>query len=159
MRTSRVRRANDKIRRQWLVFRRPFVNGSPYAIRPLSRPVLSCLSVLSVTLVYCGQTVGWIKMKLGTQVGLGPAHIVLDGDPALSPKGAQRIFLAHTSCGQMAGWIKMPLGREVGLDPSDICVRWGPSSPSQKWTEPNNFRPMFIVAKQLDESRYHLVWR
>jgi len=29
-----------------------------------------CLSVLSVTLVYCGQTVGWIKMKLGVQVGL-----------------------------------------------------------------------------------------
>jgi len=31
------------------------------------RPVLSdrCLSCLSVTLVYCGQTVGWIKMKLG----------------------------------------------------------------------------------------------
>jgi len=23
-----------------------------------------CLFVLSVTLVYCGQTVGWIKMKL-----------------------------------------------------------------------------------------------
>jgi len=34
-----------------------------------------------VTLVYCGQTVGWIKMKLGTQVGLSPGHIVLDGDP------------------------------------------------------------------------------
>jgi len=33
------------------------------------RPVLPdrCLSVLSVTLVHCGQTVGWIKMKLGTQ--------------------------------------------------------------------------------------------
>jgi len=43
---------------------------------------LSGLSVLSVTLVYCGQTVGWIKMKLGKQVGLGPGHIVLDGDPA-----------------------------------------------------------------------------
>ena len=26
------------------------------------------------------QTVGRIKMKLGTQVGLGPGHIVLDGD-------------------------------------------------------------------------------
>ena len=27
-------------------------------------------------------------MKLGVQVGLGPGHIVLDGDPApLSPKG------------------------------------------------------------------------
>ena len=49
-----------------------------------------CLSVcLSVTVVYCGQTVGWIKMKLGMQVGLGPGHIVLDGDPAPLPKGAQ----------------------------------------------------------------------
>jgi len=49
-------------------------------------PVLSVC--LSVTLVYCGQTVGRIKMKLGTQVGLAPGHIVLDGDPA-PPIGAQ----------------------------------------------------------------------
>ena len=29
-------------------------------------------------------------MKLGTQVGLGPGHIVLDGDPApLAKKGAE----------------------------------------------------------------------
>ena len=47
--------------------------------------------VLSVTLVYCGQTVGWIKMKLGMQVGLGPGHIVLDGEPTPPPKkGPQR---------------------------------------------------------------------
>jgi len=51
-------------------------NGSPYAIGPLS--VLSVWPVcLSVTVVYCGQTVGRIKMKLGMQVGLGPGHIVL----------------------------------------------------------------------------------
>jgi len=31
--------------------------------------------------IYCGQTAGWIKMPLGTKVGLGPGHIVLDGDP------------------------------------------------------------------------------
>jgi len=31
----------------------------------LSVHCLSVLSVLSVTLVYCDQTVGWIKMKLG----------------------------------------------------------------------------------------------
>jgi len=50
-----------------------------------------CLScpVLSVTLVYCGQTVGWIKMKLGIQLGLGSGHIVLDGDSAPLPKGAE----------------------------------------------------------------------
>jgi len=41
--------------------------------------VLSCLSV---TLVYYGQTVGWIKMKLGMEVGLVPDNILLDRDPA-----------------------------------------------------------------------------
>ena len=44
-----------------------------------------CLSLLSVTLVYCGQTVGWIKMELGTTVGLDPGHIVLGGDPGPPP--------------------------------------------------------------------------
>jgi len=29
--------------------------------------------------------IGWIKMKLGVAVGLGPAHIVLDGDPTPPP--------------------------------------------------------------------------
>ena len=48
-----------------------------------------CLSILSVTLVYCGQTIGWIKMKLGKEVSLGPGDIVLDGDPAPLPKRGQ----------------------------------------------------------------------
>jgi len=58
------------------------------------RPMLSdgcpvcpvCLSVLPVTFVHCDQTVVRIKMKLGTQLGLGPGHIVLDGDPAPLPQ-------------------------------------------------------------------------
>jgi len=42
-------------------------------------------------LVYCGQTVGWIKMPLRTEVGLGPGDIPLDGDPVPIPrKGAQQ---------------------------------------------------------------------
>ena len=32
---------------------------------------------------------GWIKMTLGVEVGLGPGHIVVDGDPALLPKKGQ----------------------------------------------------------------------
>ena len=71
------------------------------------RPMLSdrclsvCLSVLSVTLVYCGETVGWIKMKLGMEAGLVPGDILLDGDPA-PPKGAQPRpqFSAHVYYGQ-----------------------------------------------------------
>jgi len=36
---------------------------------------------------------GWIKMPLGREVGLGPIHIVLDGDPPPLPKkGAQPPF-------------------------------------------------------------------
>ena len=54
-------------------------NGSPCATGPLS-----CLSCMSVTLVYCGQTIGWITMPLGTEAGLGPGDIMLDGDPAPS---------------------------------------------------------------------------
>jgi len=50
-----------------------------------------CLFVyLSVTLVYCGQTVGWVKMKHGTEVGLGLGDIVLDGDPAPPPPKVHR---------------------------------------------------------------------
>ena len=36
--------------------------------------------------VYCGQTAGWIKVALSMEVGLGPGHIVLDGDTAPLPK-------------------------------------------------------------------------
>ena len=49
-------------------------------------PVCVCLPCLSVTLVHCGQTVAQIKMKLGTQIVLGPGHIVLDGDSAPLPQ-------------------------------------------------------------------------
>jgi len=75
---------------------------------------LSVCRVCLVTLVYCGQTVGWIKMPLGMEVGLCPDHIVLDGDPAPPPqkKRDSPQFSAHVCCGQTAGWIKMSLGRE-----------------------------------------------
>jgi len=52
----------------------------------------------------CGHTAAWIKMPLGTEVGLGlrdtevdlaPGHIVLDGIPAQQPP----LFLAHVYCG------------------------------------------------------------
>jgi len=33
--------------------------------------------------VYCGQTAAWIKMPLGTEVGLGLRDIVLDPAPPL----------------------------------------------------------------------------
>jgi len=55
-------------------------------------------------------------MALGMEVGLGPGHIVLDGDHAApSPKRGQSPlqFSAHVYCGQTARWIKMPLGTDI----------------------------------------------
>ena len=77
-------------------------NGSPHAIVPLS--VLSVCPDNPVTLVYCGQTVWWISMKLGTEIGLGLGHDVLDGDPDPPPskKGEAQPppqFSAHVCCG------------------------------------------------------------
>jgi len=37
---------------------------------------LVCPVCLSAMLVYCGQTIRWIKMPLGMEVGLGPGHTV-----------------------------------------------------------------------------------
>jgi len=97
-----------------------------------ARPILcNWTAVLSVTLVYCDQTIESIKMKLGMEVGLGHGHIVLDAKPAApSPKGAQSPIFG-LCCGQMPGWIKMPLGKEVVLGPGDIVLDGDPA-PLQK---------------------------
>ena len=60
--------------------------------------------------VCCGQTAGWIKMPVGTEVALGPGHIVSDGDQVPSPKGAQQ----PSSFGPFIFW---PNGR-----PSQLLV-------------------------------------
>jgi len=90
------------------------------------RPMLSvrCLSCLSVTLVYCGQTVGRIKMKLGMQVGLGPGHTVLGGDPAPPSLKGHNPPIFGPYLLRPTAWIKMPLGMEIGLDQGDFVI-WG----------------------------------
>ena len=65
-------------------------------------------------------------MTLDMEVGLGPVHIVLDGDTAPLPKKGQSPpqFSAHLYCGQMAGCIKMPLG--MGISPGDFVLDGDP---------------------------------
>jgi len=64
-------------------FGRPFVKRFTQCYRAAC---LSCLSVPSVKLVYCGQTVGCINVPLAMEVGLGAGHIVLGWDAAPSHK-------------------------------------------------------------------------
>ena len=72
--------------------------------------------------VCCGQTARWIKMPLGAEVGLGPGHIVLDGDPAPPKNGHSPYFSPHVYCGQTAGLIRMPLGTVVDLGQGHIVL-------------------------------------
>ena len=49
------------------------------------------------------QTAASMNMPLGTEVGLGPEDIVLDGDPAPQRMGTAAPpphFMAHVYCGQ-----------------------------------------------------------
>jgi len=78
----------------------PFLLGISVFGRAFIKRFILCdrTVVCPVTLVYCGQTVVWIKVKLGMEAGFGPDHIVLDGDPAPPPKGVHPQFSAHVCC-------------------------------------------------------------
>ena len=119
-----------------------------------------CLSVLSVTLVYCGQSVGWIMMPLGTEVGLGPGDTVLDGDPAPPKKrhSSPPRFSGHVYCGQTAGWIKMPLGTEVKLGAGHIVLDGDPASLPEKGAEPPQFSAPFC-GQMAEWIKMTMAWR
>ena len=118
------------------------------------RPVLSdcCLSCLSAVWMYCGQTAGWIKTPFGMEIGLGPGHIALDGDPA-PQKGAQQPPIFGPCLLWPNGWMDQDATLYAGrLQLRRHCVRWGPSSPcppKKGAQHPLTFRPISIVAKRL----------
>jgi len=56
--------------------------------------------------VCCGQTAGWVKMPLGTEVGLGPGDIVLDEAPSFPLKR----------------------GTAPAFRPMSIVAKWSPTS-------------------------------
>ena len=110
----------------------------------LSDRCVPCPVCLSVTFVYCGQTVGCIKMKLGTEVGLGPGYIVLDGDPA-PPKGAQPTIFGPCLLWPN-GWMDQDaIWYGCGPWPMWHCVRCGPSPPHGKGHSSLQFSAHFAL--------------
>ena len=117
--------------------------------------------VMSVTLVYCGQTVGRIKVPLCMVVGLGPGHIVLLGDPAAPKKGTQQPPLFGSCLMWPNGWMDQDAtwyGGRPRPRPHCVFVRWGIQSPKGA-PQPPTVLTMSVVAKWLDGSRCHLVRR
>jgi len=66
-----------------------------------------------------------IKMPLVMGIGLGNAHIVLDGDPAPHERNTAHSplhFSANVYCDQRTGCIRVPLGTKVDLGPGNIAL-------------------------------------
>ena len=76
-------------------------------------------------------------MKRGTELGLGPRHIVLDGNPAHPKKGhSPRPIFCPCLLWPNGGIIKMPLGMQVGLGPGHIVLDQEPALPPKKGHSP-----------------------
>ena len=90
-------------------------------------------------------------MALDMEVGLGPGHIVLDGEPAPLPKRGQSPQIFGPFLLSPIGWVYQD-ATWYGCrpQPKRLCVRWGPSFPCRKGAQSPNFRPMSLVAKRLD---------
>jgi len=123
------------------------LDGNPAPPKRCTAPHFRSMSAVAKLLdgLRCGQTAGWIKMPLGTEVGLCSGDIVLDGTELPSPKEHSPQFSVHVCCGQMAGCISIPHDTEVSLGPDGIVLDGGPAPPQKRGTAPN-FRPLPIVA-------------
>ena len=106
--------------------------------------------------VRCGKTAGWIKIPLGTKVGLGPGHM-LDGDTAPpAKKGATPSFpsnfrpmsvAAKRLDGSRCRLVRIKIG--LGLGQGDIV--FDENQAPLKKAQPPTFRPMSTSCDQIAE--------
>jgi len=125
-----------------------------------SQPPKGAQPPIFSTCLLCDQTAVWSKMPLGMEVGLGPGHIVLDGDPAPPKRGTATSPPTFGHCLLWSnGWMNRDATWKGGRPrPRRHCVRWGPSSPIKGAQQPPNFRPTSVVAKWLGGLGCHLLW-
>jgi len=76
--------------------------------------------------VYCDETAAWVKIPLGTEVGVGLGYIVLDVDPAPHGKGHSGPPLTFRPMTIVAKWLEgsgchLVVGMEVALAQVTLC--------------------------------------
>jgi len=128
----------------------------------LSATVGPICPVLSVTLVYVGVfwLNGWTDQDRTWHAGKPRSrpHCV-----RWEPNSTQK-WHSPPIFGMCKLWTNSGMDQDATWyggrpQPRRLCVRWGPSSPPPKRGTAPNFRHLTIVAKCLDGSRCHLVWR
>jgi len=111
------------------------------------RPRAHCARWDPAPHVYRGQTARWIKMPLGTEIGLGPGDFVLDGNPAPQIKGHSPRTIFGPYLLWPNGWMDEDAtwcGSRPG--PRSHSIRRDPSSPRKGHSSPPSFRSVSIVA-------------
>ena len=81
--------------------------------------------------VYCGQTAAWIKMPLGTEVGLGLSNIVFDVE--CRPSYPQKKDTPPPNFGSCLLWPNGWMDEDaawygIRSRPGPHCTIWGPNS-------------------------------
>jgi len=91
--------------------------------------------------VYCGQTAGCTRIRFGTEVGLSPGDIVLDGDPAPPPlKVTAPNFRLMSVVAQRLDGVRCHLtGVEVGLGPGEFVLGGDPDLAPKQGYSPTQF--------------------
>jgi len=90
---------------------------------------------MSIVVNCCGQTAGWIKMPLGTEVGLGLGDIVLDGDRASPTESSTASPTTFQPVSVVAKRSPISATAELLLKVLDVKVlHWGPTAePRRVW--------------------------
>jgi len=101
-----------------------------------------------LALVYRGQMARWVKMPLGTEVGLGLHDICVRCRPSYTPE--KRAHPPHPIFGPHLSWPNGWMDEDAPWygsrpRPRPQCTRRGPIS-RERGTAAPSFRPMSIVA-------------
>jgi len=109
-----------------------------------------CAFCRPVSLVYCGQTVGWINKPVCTKTGLRPATLCYMGKQLPLPKWAEQhlTFRPLSIVAKRLGGSGCHLVRRYRPRPRPHCVGWGLRSTRKGAQRSFTFRPMSIVAKR-----------
>ena len=127
-------------------FGRPFVKRFALCYRSVVCPVVSCLSVCDVAVLWPNGRMDQDKTWHGGRPRPWP-QCVTWGPSSPFPKAHSLPLFGNVCCVQTAGWIKMPLGTEICLGQGHMVLdgdRTQPAFTPPKGAKPPVFGPCLL---------------